>query len=59
MIAFRSRSDLALSGMAAMPTPSTTVPITVMAQTSPNRRFLIAGSAFGIVSDPLPSPSYS
>ena len=29
----------------------------VMAQTYPNRRFLIAGSAFGIVSDPLPSPS--
>ena len=28
----------------------------VMAQTYPNRRFLIAGSAFGQVSDPLPSP---
>lgn len=29
----------------------------VMAQTYPNRRFLIAGSAFGQVGDPLPSPS--
>ncbi|HUZ44898.1 MAG TPA: alkaline phosphatase family protein [Acidimicrobiales bacterium] len=29
----------------------------VMAQTYPNRRFLIAGSAFGQVSDPFPSPS--
>ncbi|HWG73725.1 MAG TPA: alkaline phosphatase family protein [Acidimicrobiales bacterium] len=29
----------------------------VMAQTYPNRRFLIAGSAFGQVSDPLPSPT--
>jgi phospholipase C len=29
----------------------------VMAQTYPNRRFLMAGSAFGLVSDPLPSPS--
>src|SRR5579884_2044416 len=29
----------------------------VMAQTYPNRRFLIAGSAFGQTSDPLPSPS--
>lgn len=28
----------------------------VMAQTYPNRRFLIAGSAFGQVGDPLPSP---
>jgi phospholipase C len=28
----------------------------VMAQTYPNRRFLMAGSAFGQVSDPLPSP---
>jgi phospholipase C len=29
----------------------------VMAQTYPNRRFLIAGSAFGQVGDPFPSPS--
>jgi len=29
----------------------------VMAQTYPNRRFLIAGSAFGQVGDPLPTPS--
>jgi phospholipase C len=29
----------------------------VMAQTYPNRRFLIAGSAFGQVSDPFPSPT--
>ncbi|MDQ1361795.1 MAG: phospholipase [Acidimicrobiaceae bacterium] len=29
----------------------------VMAQTYPNRRFLMAGSAFGMVSDPLPSPT--
>src|SRR5579884_631674 len=29
----------------------------VMAQTYPNRRFLIAGSAFGLVSDPFPSPT--
>ena len=29
----------------------------VMAQTYPNRRFLIAASAFGMVSDPLPSPT--
>ena len=29
----------------------------VMAQTYPNRRFLLAGSAFGQVSDPFPSPS--
>ncbi len=28
-----------------------------MAQTYPNRRFLIAGSAFGQVDDPLPGPS--
>jgi phospholipase C len=29
----------------------------VMAQTYPNRRFLLAGSAFGQVGDPLPTPS--
>ena len=29
----------------------------VMAQTYPNRRFLLAGSALGMVSDPLPSPT--
>jgi phospholipase C len=29
----------------------------VMAQTYPNRRFLLAGSAFGMVGDPLPSPT--
>ena len=29
----------------------------VMAQTYPNRRFLMCGSAFGEVSDPLPSPT--
>ncbi|MGZ4332902.1 MAG: phospholipase C [Gaiellaceae bacterium] len=29
----------------------------VMAQTYPNRRFLIAGSAFGQVGDPLPGPN--
>lgn len=29
----------------------------VMAQTYPNRRFLISGSAFGQVGDPLPSPT--
>jgi phospholipase C len=29
----------------------------VMAQTYPNRRFLMAGSAFGQVADPLPSPT--
>ena len=29
----------------------------VMAQTYPNRRFLIAGSAFGMVGDPLPTPT--
>jgi phospholipase C len=29
----------------------------VMAQTYPNRRFLIAGSAFGQVGDPLPTPT--
>ena len=29
----------------------------VMAQTYPNRRFLMAGSAFGQVGDPLPSPT--
>jgi phospholipase C len=29
----------------------------VMAQTYPNRRFLIAGSAFGQVGDPFPSPT--
>ena len=29
----------------------------VMAQTYPNRRFLIAGSAFGQVGDPLPGPT--
>lgn len=29
----------------------------VMAQTFPNRRFLIAGSAFGQVADPLPGPT--
>jgi phospholipase C len=29
----------------------------VMAQTYPNRRFLLAGSAFGQVGDPLPMPS--
>ena len=29
----------------------------VMAQTYPNRRFLIAGSAFGLVDNPLPQPN--
>src|ERR1700751_2000101 len=29
----------------------------VMAQTYPNRRFLIAGSEFGLVDNPLPPPA--